>query len=346
MRILNLAQKRDGGWYVRNNVPFTALEKLGHTVHDFYADNDKYDIAVFGRSIPQNVDFFIEKFKQDGTKIIYDTDDFMLNIEDRNPYSSMSGNQKVIDRIIPLLRHVDRVTCSVEPLKEELRGYYNGDIRVLPNCLDYEAWKKRENGKGLRVGWTGEISHPEDLLLVLPVIKELQQEYDFEFIIFGITSRPLVLDINENIKNRGEQWAKAYIKIAGLLEDINYVHIPNVEVIYYPEALSRLDFDIGLCPLVDSRFNRCKSPLKFFEYVAVGTVALTSHVTSYKEVCSFTAKNRHDKWKSKLKKLIESKEFCDDEYRRQEEKVKTIADISTKVGLWEDAYSFSDNTSS
>ncbi len=52
-----------------------------------------------------------------------------------------------------------------------------------------------------------------------------------------------------------------------------------VPVEQYPKLLA--GFDIGLAPLIDSPFNRCKSDLKYVEYGKVGVPAVFSKVGPY-----------------------------------------------------------------
>ena len=49
----------------------------------------------------------------------------------------------------------------------------------------------------------------------------------------------------------------------------------------YPCKLASIRPDIGLCPLTDTAFNRCKSPIKWMEYAMAGAATVASPVEPY-----------------------------------------------------------------
>lgn len=50
------------------------------------------------------------------------------------------------------------------------------------------------------------------------------------------------------------------------------------------QYLHDLQWDIGLAPLEDNEFNRCRSPIKFLEYTACGVATVASDVGVYRSV--------------------------------------------------------------
>jgi len=71
--------------------------------------------------------------------------------------------------------------------------------------------------------------------------------------------------------------------------------------------------DIFIAPLVDNLFNRCKSPLKFFEYSALGAPGVFSRLETYSDTVSH-GKNgllasSLDEWTDCLIQLIENDEL-------------------------------------
>ncbi|MFI5427830.1 hypothetical protein [Aeromicrobium sp. UC242_57] len=53
---------------------------------------------------------------------------------------------------------------------------------------------------------------------------------------------------------------------------------------FVPWLVSTGPYDIGLSPLVDSAFNRCKSDIKCLDYLALGALPLVSDVEPYQPV--------------------------------------------------------------
>jgi glycosyltransferase involved in cell wall biosynthesis len=62
-------------------------------------------------------------------------------------------------------------------------------------------------------------------------------------------------------------------------------HGPRVKLnaaCYYTELGEWLrGMDVGLCPLIDTPFTRCKSEIKMLEFQACGVPVITSHVEQY-----------------------------------------------------------------
>ena len=82
------------------------------------------------------------------------------------------------------------------------------------------------------------------------------------------------------------------------------------DFILWPLKHRFLDFDIGIAPLIDDYFNRCKTPIKWMEYGILETVTVCSP-TLYSKVVKhgetgFIAKTEED-WVKYLSLLIEDK---------------------------------------
>jgi hypothetical protein len=87
------------------------------------------------------------------------------------------------------------------------------------------------------------------------------------------------------------------------------VRLPWVSVLEYPLGLVNLD--IGCCPLEDQPFNRCKSPIKAWEYALMGAAVVASP-TVYGRVIE-PARNGYlastaDEWEYALTVLLELEE--------------------------------------
>jgi len=99
--------------------------------------------------------------------------------------------------------------------------------------------------------------------------------------------------------------------------------------------LSRCDFDIGIAPLEDTTFNAGKSCIKYYEYAAVGTVAVTSDVVPYSEEANYRAKNTFKDWYNKLEKLIVDKDFREKIRLQQSEWVRKNRSLEAIGVDWE-----------
>jgi glycosyltransferase involved in cell wall biosynthesis len=107
----------------------------------------------------------------------------------------------------------------------------------------------------------------------------------------------------------------------------------------YPGILG--DFDIGLAPLEDTRFNASKSDLKLVEYSMIGLPVIASKVTAYVDSIrpgetGFLAKNPKD-WLRHLKTLVEQPEVRSKMGAEARAWAETRV-ISKTIDLWLDAY--------
>ena len=76
----------------------------------------------------------------------------------------------------------------------------------------------------------------------------------------------------------------------------------------YYKKLQKIDFDIGVAPLIDNEFNRCKSNLRWLEWSALGVPTVASRVVPFQcirpNIDGYLAKNEKE-WYTNLRALIE-----------------------------------------
>jgi len=320
--MINNTREENPSYVMRNKLVAQQLEALGHKVfcktvaYDF--DHDDYDVFIFNRFYEGTLLKHIGFLKSIGKTIIYETDDNYEAIDENNPFLKIKPELKA----------------------EILLMFPKANIYVVPNALDFSQYPKRAGkNKKLRIGFQGSNVHVQDLLICIDAIAELQKEFGFEFYIFGIDDKPLK-DLNKfclEYKDKKWKWIEDFPVLYEKLQKMEYVHVPYVPYDKYRTKLSELNFDIGIAPLEDTRFNRSKSCLKFYEYAAVGTVTLASNVIpySYEMDKEDLVKNRHDKWVAKLRKLIVDEEYRQSRLYAQEAWVHEERNIEKVVKQWE-----------
>jgi hypothetical protein len=340
--MINNTKDENPSYVMRNKIVGQHLEKLGHEVHyevnGFLIDFEDYDVFVFSRFYEGTLIKYIQFLKSRGKTIIYETDDNYEAIDENNPYMKIKDVGVLSSRELIELSH--GTTVSTPELKAEiLKMFPSAKVFVVPNALDFTQYKKRKGGnKKVKVGFQGSNIHVQDLLIVIDAIKELQSELDFDFEIFGIDDRPFK-ELNKFCEEYDKKWKwmDDFRILYKKLSEINYKHIKTTSYEKYRDKLSKLNWDIGIAPLTNSRFNRSKSCLKFYEYSAVGTVTLASDVIPYSEEMNKKdlVKNRHLKWKSKLRKLIVDEKYRQERLREQEKFVHKHRDIKEIAKHWE-----------
>lgn len=346
MKILYITEDNGGVYKVRVGLPAKYLEKRGHKVQilsrkDQVDKIENPDVVVFTRGYPFDISPVVNFFKKKGSKIVYETDDALDLLKPDNP--AFYTTPQMMASVRYLLDKADIATTTTEDLANHLKKW-NKNAAVLPNCVEIGEWQERKGGDRLRIGWQGGSSHISDLMMVIDVIRDLQKQHDFDFVIQGFTEYKSLDEWYErNIKVSGEMFknseiGKALKKLLEKLSKIKYEFRPWVKIDKHPETVRDLNLDIGLCPLVKSDFNRMKSCIKFYEYAMVGTMTMASDVVPYSREVGYLAKNNYWDWKDKLEKLILSEGLRKDILEEQREFVIENRDINKQIIKWEKAY--------
>lgn len=202
-----------------------------------------------------------------------------------NPEQNKKMNKKFKD----MLRGAAAVTISTGYLANKAKEY-NKNIYVLPNGVDFKAFEPKENESGItRIGYMYSGSHIMDWLDMKPHLRKIINErLDVKLVLMG-TKPPLDGFDMDKVE---------FHPFKTLLDGFN-------------QAFSDLKLDIGLCPLFDCEFNKCKSPLKWIQYAAIGAVTLAPNILYgdyIKDKETGFIYHNYDEFKNKLRYLIKRKE--------------------------------------
>lgn len=258
-------------------MPFNALEQnvvleggLHHGIPSaMEVASAQPDVLLLELVMDAEIKQRVQQYREvSNAKIIFEYDDYFLNLPMKNRF------RKVVPKDMPsLLRRgieqADWLVVSTEPLAEAYAPFHS-DIRVAKNRLDVTLWENlqclRMQGKKPRVGWAGGSSHTGDLEILLPFIKELENDVDWVFM---------------GMKPQGVKCE---------------YHI-GVPFDYYPEKLSTLNLDLALVPLENNYFNECKSNLRLLELGALGVPVICTDIEPYRCGLPVTlVANRYKDW--------------------------------------------------
>jgi len=220
---------------------------------------DGADAVLFQRYFPMEATWpLVEKALGAGIPVLYDTDDNFLDVPATHPMAARLA--PVVPYARELLARADLVTVSTPELKRAFSGMAR-KVAVLPNFLDEKLWggplqQRREDT--VRVVFAGTPSRLEDLEPLLPALDRVKARFGdgMELVFLGVDpglARATVLPFQEDYAA-------------------------------YARSLMALAPDIGLAPLADTPFNRCKSPVKWLEYSAAGAAGLYAGLPPYAAV--------------------------------------------------------------
>ena len=264
---------------------------------------------------PALVAGLVERVRHAGAHLLYAVDDNFLDLpaEARD----WQPNEDQMASLQLLLRAADGVQVTTQALRRRFADY-NSKIYVIPVALDERLLPARRHDglaqlqvkarlrPALRpwhnpsraetvIGYMGTFTHDDDLLMVLPALRSVCERH------LGRVQIQLV----------GVAWRQETVQA---LEGLPVCRITVPEAAgEYPSFLqwftSHMDWDIGIAPLCDTPFNRCKSELKFLDYAALGVAGIFSGMPVYESSVrhmetGWVAENEPSAWIEALEKLI------------------------------------------
>jgi glycosyltransferase involved in cell wall biosynthesis len=306
-------------WY-RCHVPGVELKKRGYEV----VLDDKlsrravreFDVIVFQKKWEPGALEAIQDANRLGKLTVYEIDDDVWHIDPANPSYPFWTPEKL--RIVQLcIKECQVVTASTDYLAKVVQKF-NPNVFVLPNMLPEEFWRfgprKPRRGK-IVVGWAGSVSHWSDLCILKGTVEQILDAYpNLYFEVVGMKTYPFRKH-----------------------ERMRVLEPKKVEG--YPELLRR--FDIGLAPIIDNEFNRCKSDLKFIEYGMAEVAFIGSKVEPYIRSVKhgetgYLVRNPKD-WLKYIRRLIENPSLREKLVKKAKEFAQKRT-IARNIHLWEKVY--------
>ena len=190
---------------------------------------------------------YIRVFKK---KVIYDFDDaiWMPHISENN---SLFLTLKSVKKVKKICRWAYKISCGNEFLCNYAKKY-NDNVIYNPTCVDTEKRHSilaNHDVERITIGWTGSFSTLKYLDMLEPVLKRLQQKYDFDIKVI-CNQRPSL-----NLKN-----------------------VKYIEWTAQNEVAELATCQIGLMPLTDDEWSEGKCGFKLIQYLSLEIPAVSSSV--------------------------------------------------------------------
>lgn len=251
--------------------------------------SNKYDYIFIHREAtpigPPIFEWLLSKVFQ--KKIIYDFDDaiWLPNTSDQNKIAS---RLKWHSKVKYICKWSHKISCGNQYLCNFARQL-NENVVLNPTTIDTEGLHNPtlfslKNSSKLVIGWTGTHSTLPYLNALVPVFQQLENKYDFEFMVISNQAPELPL---KSLKFK--KWNKETE-----IEDL-------------------LHFDIGVMPLTDDPWTKGKCGFKALQYMALEIPALVSPVGVNPKIIDHGVNgfvcNNHQEWLESLEKLINDSEL-------------------------------------
>lgn len=326
MRICFWPADRSGCGYYRCALPAQQLREMGHeTVVSQYLHsgvrNGEFDVVVGQRVAEPGPSRIWQELCRGGqVKTVFELDDDFWSIDPSNQSSYRYYDEAAQRRLKDNIAAADLVTVTTSTLADVV-SQWNDNIIVLPNCISAKLLDRPMPGvdEPATIGYGASPSHTRDFGEIAKPLKRVLQRFPehAEFHSVGADFTGRVASIRGHTRHTG--W------------------VAGVEAYY--EAV---DFQIGIAPLRDTRFNRAKSDIKLLEYAALGIPALVSPARPYSDAiqAGCPAVLAHDArgWETALEDMIVADGFRAELGAKAREWAATRT-IEANAALWEKAYS-------
>jgi len=217
------------------------------------------DTVVFQRESNDYILSLLRRVRLLGRRVVFDIDDLLTEVPD---YLSVAEHARLIRPWLEsALREADAVSASTLELRNALLRY-NDAIFVTPNYA-----------------YTGEapIDHYpcEDRVRIIVASSDTVR---VDFLVDSLKDICEDQELNVDLVAIGPPGT--FLKQCGLPVSA----LPLMPHSQFKAFIATQDNTLALIPLDDNRFNRCKSPIKFFDYALAGVPCICSDVAPYRAV--------------------------------------------------------------
>lgn len=260
-------------------------------------------LVIFSRYGLPFGDVFPALFKAQQVATVYQFDDDLLNIDPAlgEEIQTRQGNPTVQRARRILLEQCDLIYASTAVLSDRYSNQFPQQkvfSGIYAPYLDFLLAQKPASSpkQPFTIGYMGSKGHQADLETIVPAISLiLERNPTVRFETFGTIAMPKALGLLGDPPSEG-------------FRHRTKAHQTNTDYAGFLNKLAQLGWVMGLAPLNDTDFNRCKAPTKYIEYTTCGipTIASSGQVYGQFTPDSQILIARPDEWAAKMQQLIDS----------------------------------------
>ena len=253
------------------------------------SDIDSHDVVIFMRPNDVYSSIVALRAREAGHLTVTFCDDDLLNLPTDSP--TIPWRKK---GLIRTLRQSDVIWSSSRYLVEKWRKLTaDGRCVLSDTIIQPEQFNNTEvvaDGDVVKIVYAAAPSHA-DLFedLISPVLPRLAQEF-------------------------GDKIKFTFISVHPDVKGVECEFLPGMPLLEYREYMKNQRFDIGLAPLKNDEFSKCKYINKFIEYTTQGIVGVYSKTEPYTYVVNdgangFLSDDSADSWYHALSTAIRNTEL-------------------------------------
>ena len=275
----------------------------------------------------------VERARKDEACFIYTIDDNLLDLRVGGPVRlGFTTEEMMVVRYFA--READAIIVSTEALKNRMTRF-NKKVVVVPNALDeriiegiVSRRKHPSPGNGRKIiGYMGTLTHDADLMMILQALRDVLRRHrdvlGLEFV--GGVADPAVIQAFHGLPVR-------------VLDVRNNIEYPA----FMRWMAENARWDLGIAPLEDDPFTRCKSDIKFLDYSALGIAGIYSRVSAYENTVShrqtgYLADNYTEDWVEAFQCMLSDDSLRQDIARQAQDYVFSTRTLEHCAKNWRNA---------
>lgn len=202
----------------------------------------------------------MEERKRQGLPTLYELSDNITALHEGIGIRGWFSDPTNLSLAYQYMRMADAVQVTGIGLADQF-SFVNSRIMIFENQMATLGIAGRQASDRVTLGWAGSSGHKRDIEAISAVIAQVIRKFahvDFSYM--------------------GDE--KIFRTLAAALPSGRIAYTPPGTLEDYLNFLQQLD--IGIAPLQDNPYNRCRSDVKFLEYASRGVVPVLSALLPYK----------------------------------------------------------------